>query len=1650
MQIRVLGHLEASVGDRPLALGGAKQRAVLAMLVLDANRTVSAERLIEGLWGEQVPASAPKMLQTYVWRLRGVLAADGGAQIVTHGRGYELRIDPELVDVHRLERLVSEAGGNGGGAAHEALALFRGDPLTDLVDEPFAANEIRRLQELRLTAAELALNADLAAGRHQEVIGEIESLLAEHPLRERLHGLRMLGLYRCGRQAEALEAFRHARRTLVDEIGVEPGPELRRLHEAILRQDASLDVEPVVAELPRELDASAPPLIGRDGDLRRLHVRWQRAAVGAGALVTLVGGYGIGKTRLAAALAGDVHREDAAVLYATGAGAPEVALAAIAQVRDARRPTLLVLDDLDRAPADVHAAVRELANALGALPALVLATGQEAAALARLQPRDSVTLGPLDAEAVAQIAGLYAPAGGGDAVPVETLLATSRGVARRVHEAASEWARREATRRVDATADRTAAGRSQMRVLEAELAGNVVDLRSAHESARLLAADAESRDATVVCPYKGLATFATDDAEYFFGREQLVAELVARLVGAQLLGVVGPSGCGKSSVVRAGLLHALAGGVLPGSDAWAHVLIRPGEHPMSEFRAARVGLGGDRRVVLAVDQFEELFTACQDEQERGEFVTELVRAARDPHGACVVVVAVRADFYGRCAIYPELARLLGANNVLVGPMSRDELRRAIERPAERVGLQAEPELVDALLSDIDGEPGALPLLSTALLELWRQRDGRRLRLAAYTRSGGVHGAVARLAEDAFLQLEPAQQAVARNVLLRLAGEGEGRTIVRRRIALAQLEAERRPDVGEVVARLTDRRLLTIGDGAVEVAHEALLREWPRLRGWLEDDAQGRRLHRQIGDAAQAWDADARDPGGLYRGARLSGALEWRSKNEEQLNAVERAFLDDSRDAAERAQRRLHLVLGAVSVMLLAAVIAGLVALDQRGNARAQARAAEAQRLGAQALSERALDRSLLLARQAIAFDDSHATRSTLLSALLRSPAAIRVLRGDGGRMLAVAVAPDGRTLVTGDNNGDVSAFATTTWQRQASYRTGLSVRTLRFSPDGTRLAIASGNEGDRALDLVDAASLRRVARRELGPGPHPFHAIAFSPDSRVLATGYAPYNVKQGREERGLLARWDAHSGRPLGQPRPVAGVGEEFLVAFAGSERRLVTISESGRATVVRDADTLRPIRHLPAKGFPSASAVSRDGRVAAVARDDGSLRLVDLRTGRSRTLSGRRSASVQSAAFSADGNTLVTGDDDAQVIVWDVADARPRATFEGHAGRINGIALSPDGETAYSASLDGTTIAWDVAGARRMGRAFRAVPGRDVPTVTETGVMNETPASYNISVSPDGGMLSVGQGNGDLSLIDTRTLQHVARLPVTNSIWGLGGAAFSPDGRTIATADGGGVLTFWDLRTHERLGHPLRLSKWGLWPARYSADGRWLAVDGAESVVWLLDARRRVVVRKVRKRELTRDMAMRPDGKVLAVPESGGPGYGTAVEILAVPSLRRVAKIPMRSPRWSAFSDDGQLLILGDHEGRAQIYDGHTFKPRGRPLLGHAGFILTEDFSPDGRTVATSSSDGTVRLWDVASGRPIGSPLPGIPNAQVGAVFTRGGTHVAAVYESGQGFSWDVQPSSWARRACAVAGRPLTRTEWNDTLPERRYEPACATAER
>jgi hypothetical protein len=405
-----------------------------------------------------------------------------------------------------------------------------------------------------------------------------------------------------------------------------------------------------------------------------------------------------------------------------------------------------------------------------------------------------------------------------------------------------------------------------------------------------------------VCPYKGLAAFDEDDSAYFFGRERLVGELAARTVQAGLLGVVGASGSGKSSVVAAGLLPSLRAGLLPGSERWRQASMRPGEHPMREFHAA-IGEANasDQRMVLVIDQFEETFTTCADEDERAAFVDAITSAAEHPD-RFAIVLTIRGDYYGHCAQYPALADALASNHVLVGPLTREELRRAIELPARRAGLRVESSLVDALVEEVADEPGSLPLLSTALVELWQHRDAGWIRMQAHERTGGVRGAVARLAEASYAELSDAQQDAARRLFLRLVAVGDGEAATKRRAELDELDLERDPTLAATITKLTQDRLLTMTDNTVEVAHEALLREWPRFQGWLDDDAQGRQVRQHL-----TQDPDNGTEEDASRRSCIAGRdcrRRWTGRRGTPLNSTSSSG-SSSRQAGRQASRRLQ-------------------------------------------------------------------------------------------------------------------------------------------------------------------------------------------------------------------------------------------------------------------------------------------------------------------------------------------------------------------------------------------------------------------------------------------------------------------------------------------------------------------------------------------------------------------------------------------------------------------------------------------------------------------------------------------------------------------------------------------------------------------------
>ena len=1232
-------------------------------------------------------------------------------------------------------------------------------------------------------------------------------------------------------------------------------------------------------------------------------------------------------------------------------------------------------------------------------------------------------LGPLDEDAVAEIAGLYmTPAAA--AAQAAALAAETGGIPLAVHRTAAEWARAEAAALVAASAQRAASERSDLREAEADLAGNVIGLQAAKQ--RLAGDDAPPEAA--VCPYLGLATFDSDQAGYFFGRERLVAELVARLVGAPLLAIVGPSGSGKSSVMRAGLLPALAGGVLPGSERWTRVLMRPGPHPRAKLDRLLVR---SERTVLAVDQFEELFTACRDEVERAAFIDALVDAATDD---VVVVLAMRADFYGRCAVYENFAQLVGANHVLVGPMRRDELRRAIELPAQRAGLTVEPALTAALIDDVVDAPGALPLLSAALLELWRERDGRVMRRAEYERRGGVRGAIGRLAEQAYARLDETERETARRILGRLADAGEQATFVRRRVPLDEFG----PDSTGVLDALADSRLVTVDDESAEVAHEALLREWPRLRSWLEEDAEGRRLQAHLIHAARDWDAGGRDPGELYRGARLASALDWEADHEPDLNEREREFVSASRALAQqegerqrRSNRRLRVLVTGIAAVLVVAVAAGVVALHQRGQARGAAVVANAERLGAEALVEGRLDRALLLARTGVTLDDTIATRGSLLSVLERSPATLGVIE-HGSRLFSVAISPDQRTLAVGDEGGAVTFYDAATRKQVGEYVIdGGLIQNVRYSPDGRTLAVASlasRNNVRAFVDLIDPQTHVRRARVHLDP-------------IRVPGQFELANTMFLGAGGDLMIVQWNSNgaSGPPSALYRVDTATGDiedRLRVGRHGSARLSVTAdgrtvfltNAADHATWEIDTQPLRVARTYPVGG--SLGAVSPDGRSYAFASQDGRVRLLDLGSGRVRLFSGHQGGEVNDMAFTPDGHTVLSVGDAGTVRAWDVKQARLTQTFAGHSGGVGGLAVSLDGRTAATASEEGKAILWDLAGDRSLDRPFAT---RAPFTVDQT--------PRGIAVSPDGRTLAFTGSDGSVDLVDTRTLRRRRTLHAMTGF--AAGVDFSPDGRQLAVCGEHARVTLWDAQTLEPRGELKGLLGGTCQAVTFSPNGKQLAaadvdIDSPRMRVWDVQSR---TLTDYRSRGGAASIAYSPDGRLLAAAVAE---HGTEIRDAKTGAL--VKRLPTTDfARSLAWSPHGKLLVVGQYDGTAMVYSTAGWRRYGRPLEAHSARITYLDFSPDGRTLLTASADGTVALWDVAGQKPVGSPLAFTPGTFMAAAFSPAGRYLFAVPAAGEGTRFDTSADAWNRHACLVAGRELTRLEWADALPGRPYRRVC-----
>ena len=644
----------------------------------------------------------------------------------------------------------------------------------------------------------------------------------------------------------------------------------------------------------------------------------------------------------------------------------------------------------------------------------------------------------------------------------------------------------------------------------------------------------------------------------------------------------------------------------------------------------------------------------------------------------LVVIALRADFFGRLAAYVELADLVGPNHALLGPMSPTELRRAIQGPAERTGLEVEPALVDALVDEVAGEAGGLPLLSTALLDLWREREDHSLTLAAYARTGGVRGAIGRHAEAAFRSLSEDEQQVARRMLLRLVAGGDGEPLTRRRVTRSELDADEDERVRRVLAALVERRLLVVDDGTVELVHEALLERWQRLVDWLEEDVQGRLQHRHLTLAATEWEAGGRDPSTLYRGARLAGALDWATEHAPDLNQLERHFLDESQAASvreasrqRRTNRRLRALLVVAVALLALSALAAAFALEKRGQARRDATAAVAQRLGAQALIDPSLDRSLLLAREGMNWTTPKRPAATSLprcsgsrtrsASSIKGATAFSTRRSVPTAVRSPSAARRQRRLLRYTHAApDRSCTAREQRHRLLCGEIPGSLHALAFSPDARTLAVGSTTGGgvDQSAPSISSGFERMRRERARTRASAAVTAdVVFAPDGRTFATGAV-------RRSHQPTIRSDR---RPPGADR--ARASREHGPFPAGGSvgiRRTVASCSSPRATGDHRSSTLAPcvlLRTFDVGGVPAVSPASDQ---AAFGQTDGSVILLDLHTGRTTTLSGRATRQHQRSQLQPRRpHARERRSRTAPISVWNVRTRALRETLKGHSAR-------------------------------------------------------------------------------------------------------------------------------------------------------------------------------------------------------------------------------------------------------------------------------------------------------------------------------------------------------------------------------------------------
>jgi WD40 repeat protein len=1248
------------------------------------------------------------------------------------------------------------------------------------------------------------------------------------------------------------------------------------------------------------------------------------------------------------------------------------------------------------------------------------------------------------------------------------------------------------------TANQTVARQSaDVRLIREELA--VIEQRTGQWIPGSGRPDQDRPQWTDGCPYRGLLPYDQAHEPVFYGRDRLTAVLAGTLAQAGLVMVTGASGAGKTSLLQAGLVPALARGVqVPGSSSWFRISMTPGPRPLTEFSAQLAQLGdrdpavirkgladapGDAqllvsdivqaaagrqqdragsgaegarnpgeaaRLVLIVDQFEQVFAAADEEGqlEQAAFIEAVCAAATRPAGsregpAVLAVIAVRGDYWDRCAAFPELIQAMQDDQIVVGPMTDADLRRVIAGPAQASGLTVEPGLVDTVLADLrsagdGGRVGAwiLPLLSQVMMATWEHRDGHQLTRRGYrdaSNQAGIARAIEVAAETTYRGLSEGQQAITREVFRRMTTMDPDCRPVRRAATRPELRSGRPksewPDVDAVLEAFARSRLLVLDSDRAEIAHDVLLQAWPRLRGWLEEDETSMILYGLLAEDTARWHASGDDQALLYRGVQLAATRQaarvWEADpgRYPALSASEAQFLRASGRAMARGRWRRRALAGLLAVLVIAALAgAGIAVKNARTNAAQQSTADIAQRLAVQSMALDASDpvTAALLAGAAWRLAPTAQARYSLLQSLAQP---IRgVLTASSGVVTTLAYSPDGTTLAAGYSSGAIRLWSLASHRTISAATWSAAPLALAFTGGGKLLEVANAD----AIGTWNLANQARITARPFA-SPAQGNAVAFSPDGRMVATGNADGNVRL----------WDTATQQEVGPPmssdtNPVAAVAfspDGTLMAAGSADGNVqlwdtATQQEAGPARVAGAAEV-------------DALAFSPDGKLLAAGGQDGAARFWDVTSDNQFGATMATGDPVSALAFGTSGTTLATAESDGATEVWDVATQAQTGTaltVPGSAG-VSALAFSPGADALATGNGNGSIQLWNPAGFHE-----QPAPLAVGPVSLAAATAGHRPAAF----SADGGLLATSNGHGTVRVWDVTAKRLTG--PPMSSYRTVTRLALSPDGKTLAIAGSG--VQLWQTATGQQIGTALPAVGHGRYRAvTFSPDGDTLAALGADGTarIWDVATQQEVgaPITVGGTGAPTGAVAFSPNGKTLVTVGAGG-----QARLWSMATHQPLGKPMAADPATTVatFSLDGAMLATAGGDGSVRLWDVATQQEIGAPMTADAQPVDAVAFGPGGSTLATAGGDGSVRLWDVATQQEIGAPMTADAQPVDAVAFGPGGSTLATGGSDGTARVWDVAfPADLLQAACGIAEVSLTRQQWAHYAGTQPFQQVC-----